>query len=133
MFLNHEFLLHLICYISQQYLMWTIWNLRFRFIFLLQQEGPKKPQSILSLLSRGLNSLAGACSDLDIRIQSGQTLKCYNMANRLCKLEKCWESVYLNNLSVELLSLAPILWGLQQEGHGLGTQQDLAIRAYKFR
>ena len=48
------------------------------------------------------------------------------MAN--CKLEKCWVSVYLNNLSVELLSLAPILWGLQQEGHGLGAQQDLVIR-----
>ena len=36
------------------------------FIFLLHQEGPKKPQSIFSLSSRGWNSLAGACSDLDI-------------------------------------------------------------------
>ena len=32
----------------------------------MHQKGPKKPQSILSLLSRGWNSLPGACSDLDL-------------------------------------------------------------------
>ena len=36
------------------------------FTFLLYQEGPKKPQSFFSLLSRGWNSLPGACSDLDL-------------------------------------------------------------------
>ena len=34
--------------------------------FLLHQEGPKQPQPILSLSSRGWNPLPGACSDLDI-------------------------------------------------------------------
>ena len=41
------------------------------FTFLLQQEGPKKPQSFFSLLSQGWNSLPGACSDLDLDLGRG--------------------------------------------------------------
>ena len=36
------------------------------FTFLLHQDGPKKPLSFFSLLSRGWNSIPGACSDLDL-------------------------------------------------------------------
>ena len=32
----------------------------------MHQEGPKIQQSFISLLSRGWNSLPGACSDLDL-------------------------------------------------------------------
>ena len=38
------------------------------FTLLLNQEGPKTPQSIWSLLSRGWNTLPGACSYLDLEI-----------------------------------------------------------------
>ena len=38
------------------------------FNFLLPQEGPKKPQSILSLSSQRWNSLPGAWSDLDVSV-----------------------------------------------------------------
>ena len=57
------------------------------FTFLLHQEGPKKPQSILSLLSRGWNSLPGACSDRDLGIfflveDSGSSET--SQGNRIC-------------------------------------------------
>jgi hypothetical protein len=36
------------------------------FTFLVHQKCPKKSHSIVSLSSRGWNSLPGACSDLDL-------------------------------------------------------------------
>ena len=52
------------------------------FTFLWHLEGPKKPQSILSLSSRWWNSLPGACSDLDLGKKNYITVYCTVM-------EKC--------------------------------------------
>ena len=54
----------------------------FRIYLLLHQEGPKKPQIIFSLLSRGWNSLPGACSDLDLTILSGDIWRQLTAASR---------------------------------------------------
>ena len=65
--LKHFFLLYLICYIAQNYFIWTTRNLCLRIYFYI---APIRSQKILmvffSLLSLGGNTLPGACSDLDL-------------------------------------------------------------------
>ena len=60
--------------------------------FLLHQKCPKKPQSVLSLASRGWNSLPGACSDLDLEEEGkdyNTSVECHTYTHRVkCHSQK---------------------------------------------
>ena len=63
MILNCKFFLHLMSYIAQHQFMEHMFQ---NLPFYCTKKVLKYPQSILSILSQGWNSLPGACSDLDL-------------------------------------------------------------------
>ena len=86
------------------------------FTFLLHQEGPKKPQSFVSLLSWGWNSLPGACSDLDLLFPLGSLNTPVNGSKLVLNLSLLFSKVscfyFLYQAALPSINVWLINWGV---------------------
>ena len=74
--------LHWMCYIAQQWFIYTTLNLSFRIYFYIATRRSQKIIIFCSLSSRGLNTLPGACTDQHL-YRDGHITRYSSMLNRI--------------------------------------------------
>ena len=64
--LKHYFLLQLMCYLANEWFLWTNWSLSFMIFFYIPPRRSKKITIIFFTFVTSWNTLPGACSDLNL-------------------------------------------------------------------